>query len=224
MTCGLVLGLAVVTMAGLARTAGAVAPRPVLSTTPGVGNFIIPEDITVVGHDPAGTADPRGEFLIGIRDLANNPMPNSVVAIDFSSCDELRLCADPHDPGALVNCATRTVMKVTDVNGEVRFRVVGCSVASPGGPGAGWGCARVYADGVLGGSVSVSILDLAGCNGVDAIDLAAWAADFFTGQPVARSDFDGDHELTALDLASWSSAFFGAASLANCGAAGRCLP
>jgi len=220
----LVLGISVVILSGGAGIAAAAAPRPALSTTPSPGNWEIPPMIALVGHDANGVADPRGEFLIAVRDLANNPMPNSVVTIDLSACVEARLCSDPHDPAAIVNCGLRSVSKVTDINGEVRFRLVGCSVGTPGQPGADYNCARVYADGMFGGAPSVAIYDLGGCDGVDSSDLSNWVADFFLTSGVPRGDYDGSHDVSANDLAGWLAAFFAADSRFNCGNAGRCGP
>ena len=208
----------------LAASAHSAAPRPALSTTPSPGNWTIPALIPVAGHDANGQPDPQGEIEIIIRDLANNPVPNSVVTLDFSNCAEVRLCADPHDPAAFVNCATRSVFKVTNVNGSVRFRVVGCSAGIPGQAGSGPACARVYADGVLAASPSVTIHDLADCDGLRACDLGAWLTDFFGGLNPARGDYDGSGFMGPADLGQWLGVFFADGSLANCSNGGPCGP
>lgn len=198
----------------LARFGPAPASAGIID--PGPFPWTIPALIPVVGHDAAGTPDPRGEVLIVIRDLANTPIPGSRVILDFSFCSDLSLCSDPHDPDAVVNCVSKTVTKFTDMNGEVRFRVVGCSSAAPGSPGAGAHCARIYADGVLGGFPNVAIYDLTGCDGLHSSDLGAWLTDFFSVAQPNRADYDGDMLLGGTDLSLWLAAFFASNSILNC--------
>ncbi|MEO5879482.1 MAG: hypothetical protein ABIR22_04905 [Candidatus Eisenbacteria bacterium] len=180
--------------------------------------------IPLVGHDAAGSADPVGEVLVVVRDIANRSVPGAVVVIDFSACGDLRLCADPHDPNALVNCANRTVTKVAGLVGEARFRIVGCSIRVPGEPGDGGNCARIYADGDLLAYPSVAIYDLEGCNGLGPPDLSAWLSDYFVGLSPTSGDYDLSYDLGPNDLSLWLTAFFGAGSLANCSNGGRCGP
>jgi len=191
---------------------------------PSPANWIVPALIPVVGEDPNGVPDPRGEIHIVARDLANNPMPGVEVVIDFSVCTELRLCADPRDPDAIVDCAAHRVRKLTDANGEVRFRIVGCSSGAPGTPGSPANSARIYGDGVLEASPSVAIYDLVGCNGASAADLSAWLDDFFNGWNPARGDYDGSGQIGPADLGLWLKTFFAAGSLANCASGGPCSP
>jgi hypothetical protein len=216
--------LAILLAVACAASAHAAVPRPALSTTPSPFNWTIPALIPVVGHDANGQPDPRGEIEIIIRDLANNPFPNAVVTLDFSDCADLRLCADPHDPNAVVNCALGNVSKVTDANGAVRFRVVGGSVGTPGQPGTGPNGARVYADGVLGASPTVAIYDLTGFDGLGAGDLAAWLTDYFGGLNPARGDYDNNGIMGASDLGLWLQVYFADGSLSNCSSGGSCGP
>src|SRR4029077_11718409 len=102
-----------------------------------------------------------GEFLVVIRDLANNPRSGVHVIVDFSSCPQLRICADQHDPEAVVNCAIGHVQKFTNELGEVRFTILGSST--------GYGQAEafkarptIYATGVRMGSPAVATFDLDG--------------------------------------------------------------
>jgi hypothetical protein len=183
---------------------------------PGPLNWDVPSLIPVVGHDANGVPDPRGEIRIVVRDFANLPVGGVVVVLDFSNCAELSLCADPHDPDATVNCAARTVTKVSAANGEVRFRVVGCSTAAPGGPGSGNNCARIYGDGVLAAFPTVAIYDLTGCDGLAPADLAAWLTDFLAGPGnLGRDDYDGSGSTGPADLSPWLEAFFDAQSVEN---------
>jgi len=210
--------------AALAASAHAAVPRPALSTTPAPFVWDIPAVIPVHGHDAAGVADPRGEFVITIRDLAMNPIPGAIVMLDFVNCSDLRLCVDPHDAGAVVDCGERTLRKITGPNGQATFRVVGCSVAAPGSAGAGTPCARVYADGVLGGSAAVAIYDLVGCDGLAPADASAWLTELFGGLNPLRADYDGNGFVGPADLSRWLDAFFADGSLTNCSNGGACGP
>ncbi len=210
------LSVAVSSVVGLVAPAlagGGDPPNPAPWTAPAL--------IPVVGLNAAGVPDPVGEIAIVARDIANNPIPGVPVVIDFSGCSEVRLSADPHDPDAVVDCVQRTVRKATDAAGVVRFRVVGCSVAVPGTPGSPWSCARIYGDGALVASPSVAIYDLAGCDGLNPGDLAAWLADFYMVSP-SRIDYDGSGAVGPADLSRWLAVFFAAGSVSNCGAVGRC--
>jgi len=216
--------LAASLLAVLCGGAHAATPRPALSTTPAPFNWVVPPMIPVVGHDANGVPDARGEVVVFIRDLANLPVPNSLVTLDFSGCPDLRLCTDSHDPDAVLNCALASVSKFTDVNGSARFRVVGCSVGIPGSPGSPWNCARIYADGVLGGSPYVASYDLVGCDGLTPVDISAWLEDFFGGNNPPRADLDGSGDLGAGDLGRFLDAFFASGSLLNCSPGGLCGP
>src|SRR5207247_1890473 len=87
--------------------------------------------------------------------------------------------------------AARTVWTVTDAAGTATFSIVG------GGTGGTAGlvtrCASVTVDGVPLPSPIVSVFDLDGRNGVDAMDLCIFAADLFSGQYCQRGGHeDGD--------------------------------
>lgn len=194
---------------------------PSNADVPSLRNSSVPACIAVTGHDASGVSDPIGEFTVVERDLANQPVRNGLIVVDFSGVTELRLCTDDHDPNEIVDCGTRTVRRFTDANGVARFRVTGWSVATPGTPGTSWNGGKIFADGVLLGSPSASIYDL-DKSGLSAGDLSAWLADFFSGNNAARDDYDCSGGLGANDLATWLSAYFANGSLANCSPAEAC--
>ena len=55
-------------------------------------NSTVPACITLVGRDGTGAADPRGQFTVTIRDIANNPMANALVRVDLGAAPDLFLC------------------------------------------------------------------------------------------------------------------------------------
>lgn len=216
----------------------AAAPRAAAADDPGPPNSIIPSRIEVLGVDGAGAPDPAAAFEIFIRDLANQPIANSHVWVDFSNCSDLRLS---HQSSGLVNpalgaqvldCPTRTVRGVSDAIGRVVLSVLGASIntAGPSAPGAGERCARFYADGVMLGFATVLIHDqnggsgLPGADGVEVSDLSRWLVDFGSGVYVGRSDYGPGSQgaLTIDDLAVWLQRFGRGRSAGGSLGAGYC--
>lgn len=189
-----------------------------------------PACISLVGDDGAGTTDPIGEFCITVRDLANLAINNSLVVVDFSACSGLTIC-DNNEFGATVDCATYTVRAFTDVNGLVCFRIKGhANNSGKTLPINAYDCGRLYADGVLLNTFSVSAYDQNG-TGMGPADLASWLGDFFGGSDPSRSDYDCSESVSGppgvgpADLALWLTAFFAGGSSSNCpGAKADCLP
>jgi hypothetical protein len=79
----------------------------------------------------------------------------------------------------------------------------------------------VYADGVILGSLSVSVYDLDGTGGVNALDLSIALDDMHSGQYRARSDFDSNGVIDARDLSRLYGVILSrgstASGAANCG-------
>jgi hypothetical protein len=182
-------------------------PSPANSTTPAM--------IALVGTRNGVPADAKGSFEVTIRDLANNPVAGAPVIVDLSNIPELHLCADPLDPDALVDCATKRVTKRTDALGRVRFTLLGGSVAgsplrSPRSSG------RSFWGGMLIGAPTVAAYDLDGANGVGVNDLSLWLEDFGTGLDIGRGDYDGSGVLGVNDLSLWLGVFGSNACLESC--------
>ena len=205
---GLVRKAALLTAAGLMIASAAMAG------VPSPGNSTTPACITLVGN-AAGIPDATGTFTVTVRDLANNPLNGASVVVDLSGTTDLRICSNQLDAGALVNCPAKTTRKFTNALGQVTFIVLG------GSNGAGnattlIGGGRIYANGVLIASPTVSAYDLDNSSGVGANDLSAWLGDFGSGSPFGRSDYDCSSTIGANDLSIWLTAFGSGSSTTSC--------
>ena len=179
---------------------------------PNPANSTIPAFVTLVGHR-GGVPDPSGEFVVVFRDIANDPIPGARITCDFSDCRDLRLAAQQPYPGLHVDCTYRIVWTTTDATGTAHFCIVGGANNPGAASGAGFQKMRIYADGILLGSVSASALDQNGYDGVHANDLSAWIADVLAGLQVQRSDYDGNELLGANDASVWIARFLAAGSI-----------
>ena len=189
-------------------------------------NSDCPGLITLVGLGANGGADPLGTFTVNVRDFNKVPQEDRRVVLDFSGCRDIHLGADQRDPWVTVDCVAQTLMKLTDVNGQATFRVVGCAANQGGSPGSIGPSLQVFADGILinssggciGSGVRVAALDQDG-GGVGGGDLSLFLADYFSGQAFARSDYDGNGTIDGNDFSLWLAAFFAGGSAVGGGAA-----
>ena len=181
-------------------------PSAARATPPSPANSTVPSCISLVGSHGSVPAHAFGAFGVTIRDLANNPVPGAMVTVDLSGCPELYLCADQLDPDATVNCVQKTVSKHADALGMVHFTLLGGSI------GAGQAVTplnggKLFWDGQLLGSPTVSAFDLDGSGGVSINDLSVWIGDFGTTQPFGRCDYDCNASVGINDLSLWLRAF-----------------
>jgi hypothetical protein len=181
---------------------------------PSPPNWTTPSCITLVGSHGGVPATAYGQFTLTARDLANNPLVGVTTVLDLSACLDLEICADQLDPDAIVNCAAKTVTKLTGANGQVTFTVLGCGNGRPASTLLNGG--RIYGDGVLVASPSVSTFDLDGSGGVNGNDMSLWLGDFFTGQVLRRSDYDCSGGVGANDLSMWFGAFGSGTMVESC--------
>jgi len=208
---GLVRKATLLTAAGLFIASAAMAGVP--SAT----NSSTPSCIRLVGALGGVPDNAAGQFTVIVRDLANNPLNGASVVIDLSGCLDIKMCNDQLDVNALVNCGAKTTRKFTDALGSVTFTVLG---GSNGGGNASTllGGGRIFANGTLIQSPTLSAFDLDGAGGVGANDLSAWLGDFGSGQPFGRSDFDCTGTIGANDLSQWLRAFGSGEMGSSCGA------
>lgn len=177
-------------------------------------NASLPACITLVGSN-GSTASPAGRFEVIMRDLANNPIPNAHIVVDLANAPDLHLCAQQLANGVVADCPNNRASAITDANGRAVFTLMGSALA---GPGSGLHNGRIYADGVLLGSPTVSAFDLDGVSGVGANDFSLWFGDFVAGATFGRADYDCSGAIGANDLSIWLGEFGSAASALSCAA------
>jgi hypothetical protein len=182
---------------------------------PGLGDSITPTAIRLVGASGGIPDAVAGQFEVVARDNANNPINGLSVVIDISNCADLVICADQMDPDALTNCAAKKVRKFTNAAGEVTFTMLGGS-SGAGNASSLAHSARIFGNGALMGTPSVSSFDLDGTGGVGAGDLSVWLGDFGSGMNWARSDYDGSGTVGAADLSEWLAVFGSSGSAQSC--------
>jgi len=213
-------------MTGLVRKAtlfaacGLLAASAAFASVPSPANSTTPPCVRLVGNS-GGVMDPAGTFTVTVRDLANLPINNSLVVVDFSSCSGLTICTTA-SAGVTVDCGTQTARAFTGVGGTVTMTLGGHANNSGGNvpPYASYNDGKIFADGVLLSSPSVSTFDHDG-SGMGPADLSAWLGDFFGGNNPSRSDYDcTGSPLGPSDLSTWLTVFFAGGSTTNCPASG----
>jgi hypothetical protein len=147
-------------------------------------------DNVIVGNmtgDPIQSTNGCGPrqpgYNVIVRNVNNIPVPNSLVRLDFRNVPSIRLGA-AQNQGTTVNCAFRSIDKITDGNGAVRFfpRFAGFSNTPS---------VEVSADGVILGSVRARSTDIDGLGGtVGLSDLAIFSANFAAQAPTPETNFD----------------------------------
>jgi len=180
---------------------------------PSASNSIKPSCIALVGSK-SGTTDPVGQFTVTVKDLANNVIANSTVVVDFTQeyggnpvtlTPDCRIGNSQPAGTQTVDCTAHTVRSTTNVSGVATFNIIGGAQNAGNSPGRGAGGAKVFADGVLLGTVTVEAFDEDGLGGVAGNDLSAWLGDkFASGAPYfGRSDFDCNGAIGGNDLSVW---------------------
>ena len=212
-------------MTGLVRKAtlfavcGVLAASAALASVPSPTNSTAPACISLVGSS-AGVIDVAGQFTVTVRDLANVPINNSLVVVDFSGATGLTLCNTGAFAGVTLDCGTQTARAFTGAGGTVTFRIAGHANNSGNqAPYQPYNDGKIFADGVLLRSPTVRAFDH-NASGMGAADLSAWLADFFGPNNPSRSDYDCTGNLGAADLSAWLAVFFASGSVTNCPASG----
>lgn len=211
-------------MTGLVRKAAVLAACGVLfgaavafAGVPSPGNSDIPARINLVGSDAgSGLADSipaHAKVTVTVRDLANAPIANSSVVIDFTGNTSDTRIGDVTGQlyqGVVANCGTHGVSALTNGAGVATFVVIGGG-KSPVGLAHAAGSGDVFADGVFLGSLNVGSYDLNGLDGITLADLSLWSADYFGGG-ADRANYDDIGGTDLLDLSVWGGVYFGGKS------------
>jgi len=211
-------------MTGLVRKAAVLAACGVVfgaavafAGVPSPANSIpLPPRINLVGVNSgsllADSLSPASKITVIVRDLANNPIANSSVVLDFTGdISDTRIGDTQPYQGVTANCGTHAVTALTDATGSVLFVVQGGG-KSPAGIKHAAGAGKIYADGVLLGSLNVGMYDLNGLGGVDPLDLSQLGGDIFSGVNPDRANYNNDGVVDGLDLSIWGAVFFSARS------------
>lgn len=210
-------------MTGLVRKAslfaacGLLVASAALAGVPSPGNSSWPTYVKMMGTS-GGVNDPAASFNVTVRDLANNPIANSLVVLDLANCTDARLCSDAI-PGLTIDCVTKTVRAFTNGSGQVSLMSIGAAVNTGAMPGPGAGCARILADGVNLVNATHNVYDENGAltaNGVEVTDLSAFLKDLGTGTYFGRSDFNQLGTVDVVDLAVWLGVFGAGSSASGC--------
>lgn len=208
-------------MTGLIRRAtlltavGLLVASAAMAGVPSAGTSAQPAGISLVGHS-GGTADGTsfGASTYTIRDAASNPVPNSVVVMNFSTCTDVRVCSITQPAGLFVNCAAKTVSGVTNASGVVTFRVVGGGLTS--GVAITAPCVTVTADGVAMNTIRSSTFDVNGAGGLTLADITLAKNDFTNNPTRTRSDFNKSGSVTLADITIIKNVFTAGGSVSSC--------
>jgi hypothetical protein len=190
----------------VASAAFAGVPSP---TTSVVGSGVGNQRINLVGYfsgatDPTNAADSAAagaKLTVTVKDLAGNVVAGSNVVLDFSGCtSDVKVGSVQSYHAETVGCSGVTVSNFTNASGVVAFTVIGGRSFSSA---HAFGCAKVYADGVLLGSIGVGTYDNNNSTGVNLVDLSFWVNDYLAGTNPDRSDLNGSGTVNLVDLSSW---------------------
>jgi hypothetical protein len=178
----------------------------------------LPVVIPIVGMVQGGARpDPFGLASITLRDMFNNPVPNTAIMLDFTGCCDVRLCG-AYSGGQPLSCSNGVVTGYTNTSGVFSFTVIGaardpgnltpCGGCSYPGPGLNAVVVR-HKKGELG-RTSFLCLDQNGgtgapsSNGTSGADISAIIllfGDVSTGGPYrARGDINMDEHISGADV------------------------
>ncbi len=196
-----------------------VPATPVLAGLPSPDDSQVPCGINLVGIR-GGVPDPRGEFTIVSRDLAQNPIAGSEIVIDFCDCvGSTGFCLgdDQPDPDVVeVSPDGCRVRGTTDGSGTLRLSLVGHAFAGPASP---YCPPKIYGDGanfvIDRPPIIVGAFDLDGAQGVAPPDISHWLDDSFASEYHARADYDCSRTVSPPDLAKLLDVSLGGGSLSS---------
>jgi hypothetical protein len=161
--------------------------------------------INLVGFNAAASGDQAdstaslSKLTITVRDLVNSPIAGVPVVLDFSGCtSDVKVASTQSYHAQTAGCSTATVQGYTTSNGTVSFVVIGGRSAATAHAA---GCAKVYADSYLLGSLSVGTFDQNNIGGMTLADVSYFWGDVASGSFHDRTDINGDGILSLADVA-----------------------
>jgi len=170
-----ILRLARLALLGLTvATVATAAAAHATTSVPSPDNSSVPACMTT-------SPDASRATTIVVRDLANVPVANSFVRIEYAECTSFDPCPQTGDPpdDYVVDLPSQTIRTVTNLQGQAILHVR-----------AGGGCSasnlRLYADGVFLGAMRSGSTDQDADHAVDGADLALLQSKMNT------TDFTGD--------------------------------
>jgi hypothetical protein len=193
--------MTLVRRATLLTVVGLLAASAAMAGVPSAGTSTQPVGMKLVELS-SGVPNPTGNISYTIRDASSNPVPGSVVILNFANCHDTHICS-AQGAGVTLNCAAKSVTAVTNATGQVTIVVAGN--AFNGGVTLGR-CVSVTADGVPLSNLSAATPDLdqpsLPPNGMSLADVAACYGDFISfGQQRLRSDLNGSGAVDLADVA-----------------------
>lgn len=186
----------------------AVAPAPAHAQFPWIPNCSVEARLVScpLGDPLPGCAAnlfPEPGFRVIVRDMVNIPLPNVPVSLVFTS-PAIRIHPDG-TPGTTINCANRSITRLTDAAGSVNFapRIGGTAV----GP-----TVRVEAQGFLLSVVEVTTTDVTGDGFTGLGDFSILVANYLARSPDRRTDLDScvhpvDGATTLADIGIFATQF-----------------
>lgn len=173
--------------------------------------------IRVVGFSADGSLDPTGEFTVTLRDVAQNPLPDFQVKVDFTDCPGLELCGVTGANYARIDPTGHIVTAMTDAAGQVHLRIAGSLNLPIGAPEPANWRARVSACSILLSTPTVAVLDLTGRDGTNSGDFSYFVTDIGAHLFYARDDYDGNGVVNSADLSVLATLTGLHGSLHGCG-------
>lgn len=167
-----------------------LATRLLLPAAAIAGSWALPATATTSVPSPSNSTlpaclatTPGGNIpsVFIVRDLANNTIAGSVVVLDYSQCAGFVPCPQTGVPADnyIVDIPTQTVRAFTNVAGQVSFALrAGGGCSNPG--------IRVFADGVMLGTLHAASADQNGDLSVDGADVA------LVNGKIGSTDLSGD--------------------------------
>lgn len=182
----------------VASVASAGVPDPRNSTTDAV--VVGGSSGTAIGAAPAG-------YDVVVRDVNNAPLAGRTVVLDFSATP--MKVVQVQNAGTTVNCAAKTISRVTNASGAVNF-------AGRIGKFDNTNGVEVSADGVVLANVRGRSTDISGDGTTNILDLIPFALNYLSNPAAPETDYSGDNTTNIVDFISFSGEYLGAASGAVC--------